>query len=147
MKSREMSKSTMRSEKSLQEERIDRKRSIRHMYETYILLERENRNLMSEITNNENFLDYILENSRAEANNFLLNVEEVVNGDVKPRYGLENPFIKKHISKIMDHFEKKGYDVKRIGWTTCNSYNAYTASRIHTPISQHHNALIVSLIV
>ena len=105
----------MRTEKSLQEERISRKRAIRHMYEQYILLERENRNLMSEITNNENFLNYVLENSKNEANAFLSNLEEMVNGDVKPRFGIEDPFIKKNIKKIVEQFEKEGFEVKFSG--------------------------------
>ena len=115
LKSTDASKSRNRTEKSLQDERISRKRAIRRMYEQYILLERENRNLMSEITNNENFLNYVLENSKNEANSFLANLEEMVNGDVKPRFGLEDPFIKKHIDLITKRFEKEGYDVKYIG--------------------------------
>lgn len=114
-KSPDMTKSGTRTEKSLQEERISRKRAIRRMYEQYILLERENRNLMSEITNNENFLNFVLENTKNEANIFLANLEEMVNGDVKPRFGLEDPFIKKHIDKIVKKFEKEGYEVKYTG--------------------------------
>ena len=114
-KSPDISKSGPRTEKSLQEERISRKRAIRRMYEQYILLERENRNLMSEITNHENFLNYVLENTKNEANSFLANLEEMVNGDVKPRFGLEDPFIKKHIDLIIQKFEKEGYEVKYTG--------------------------------
>ena len=114
-KSPEQSKSRARTEKSLQEERISRKRSIRRMYEQYILLERENRNLMSEITNNENFLNFVLENSKNDANAFLASLEEMVNGDVKPRFGLEDPFVKKHIELIMARFRKEGYEVKFTG--------------------------------
>jgi hypothetical protein len=116
-KSPELSKSGARTEKSLQEERISRKRAIRRMYEQYILLERENRNLMSEITNNENFLNYVLENTKNEANSFLANLEEMVHGDVKPRFGTEDPFIKKHLNLIIQRFEKEGYEVKYTGYT------------------------------
>ena len=110
-----MSKSSQKSDKSLQDERLQLKRTIRQMYEKYILLERDNRNLMSEITNNENYLNYVLENTKSDANNFLTNLQEMANGDVKPRFGLEDPFIKKHLGLILNKFEAHGYKVKYVG--------------------------------